>query len=79
MSMFHVTLYASVFSSSSRSVSISLLDYFILPILAFAVISSSASASTSTTGILGFVASIGAPVKLPYNSSIIIFSSKNPL
>ena len=76
MSMFNVPLYASVLCYSSISIYISLLYLYILLNLATAVISLSAFASTATANTSGFVAYIGAPVKIPSNSSIILFRSK---
>ena len=76
MSLFNVTLYASIFRSSSRSISISFLDAYILPTLYPAVICLSEFVYTSTYDTSLFVASIGAPVKMPSNSSMILFCSK---
>ena len=76
MYMFNVTLCFSVFRSSSISISIASLDSFILPSLAPAVIYSSKFASTATTITSGFAEYFGDPVKLPSNSSIILFRSK---
>ena len=74
--IFNLTLYFSVFCSSSRSVYISFLDSFLLPTLATDMIHSSAFSFTATSVTLESLSYIGDPVKLPYNSSIIIFCSK---
>ena len=75
--MFNVTLYYSFFIYSSISISISFLDSYICTDLSSFCSIFTSIPSYSYLQHFSFLAFIGDPVKLPSNSSIIFFRSKN--